>query len=98
VIAVGSEPVVGGTRFVVEGERTAIAHVGGWLVHRGDVPPDLDVSTPGLEEALLALLEHADAALAAAGTAGHRTNDADGRDCTAGVLAAASGAHARSAT
>jgi len=66
VVAVGSELVADGTRCVVEGERAAIAHVGAWLVQRGDVPSDLDVSIPGLGDALLALLEHPEPKVAAA--------------------------------
>lgn len=39
------------------GRPSAIAHVGAWLVQRGDVPEDLRVDVPDLEEALLALLD-----------------------------------------
>lgn len=41
----------------VQGERECIAHVGAWLVARGPVPADLQVETPDLEAALLALLD-----------------------------------------
>lgn len=44
-------------RVVVHGERTAIAHVGVWLARQGDIPPDLDVEVPNLENALLNLLQ-----------------------------------------
>jgi ABC-2 type transport system ATP-binding protein len=41
----------------VRGERSSIAHVGAWLVERGDVPSDLRVDVPDLEAALLTLLD-----------------------------------------
>ncbi|WP_134767321.1 ABC transporter ATP-binding protein [Nocardioides sp. 1609] len=46
-----------GDRVAVHGRRSAIAHVGAWLVARGDVPDDLSVTSPDLEGALLALLD-----------------------------------------
>jgi ABC-2 type transport system ATP-binding protein len=46
-----------GDRVTVHGDRTAIAHTGGWLVTRGPIPADLRVDVPDLEEALLALLD-----------------------------------------
>jgi ABC-2 type transport system ATP-binding protein len=46
-----------GDRVTVQGDRTAIAHTGAWLVSRGHVPADLGVEVPDLEAALLALLE-----------------------------------------
>lgn len=46
----------------VRGDRTAIAHVGAALVTIGWVPPDLSVHVPNLEDALLRLLDDADAA------------------------------------
>ena len=49
-------------RATVWGDRTAIAHVGAALVRAGEVPADLSVEIPDLEEALVELLEHADAA------------------------------------
>jgi ABC-2 type transport system ATP-binding protein len=45
----------------VHGDRETIAHVGAWLVGRGPVPLDLRVEVPDLEDALLALLDGADA-------------------------------------
>jgi ABC-2 type transport system ATP-binding protein len=45
----------------IRGDRTAIAHVGAALVRAGWVPPDLWVHVPSLEDALLGLLEQADA-------------------------------------
>jgi ABC-2 type transport system ATP-binding protein len=47
----------------VWGDRTAIAHVGAALVRAGEVPADLRVEIPDLEEALVELLETADAAI-----------------------------------
>jgi len=44
-------------RVTVRGDRASIAHVGAWLVGRGDVPADLRVDVPDLEAALLALLD-----------------------------------------
>ncbi|MET1038674.1 MAG: ABC transporter ATP-binding protein [Aeromicrobium sp.] len=41
----------------VTGTRSSIAHVGAWLVGRGDVPADLRVDVPDLEAALLSLLD-----------------------------------------
>ncbi len=42
----------------IRGARKAIAHVGAWLIARTEpVPDDLQVETPGLEAALLALLD-----------------------------------------
>jgi ABC-2 type transport system ATP-binding protein len=41
----------------VRGERSSIAHVGAWLVDRGDIPSDLRVDVPDLEAALLTLLD-----------------------------------------
>jgi ABC-2 type transport system ATP-binding protein len=41
----------------VRGERSSIAHVGAWLVGRGDIPSDLRVDVPDLEAALLTLLD-----------------------------------------
>jgi ABC-2 type transport system ATP-binding protein len=43
-------------RVTVIGARQSIAHVGAWLVDRGQVPADLRVDLPNLESALLALL------------------------------------------
>jgi ABC-2 type transport system ATP-binding protein len=54
-----------GAAVVVTGRRTAIAHVGAWLVRRGDVPADLDVETATLEAALLRLLDGATTEVAA---------------------------------
>ncbi|MGJ9414071.1 ABC transporter ATP-binding protein [Aeromicrobium sp. CF4.19] len=51
---------------VVRGDRRAIAHVGAWLVGRGEpIPPDLTVEVPDLEDALLTLLDHRPAGAAA---------------------------------
>jgi ABC-2 type transport system ATP-binding protein len=47
----------------VWGDRKAIAHVGAALVRAGEVPADLRVEIPDLEEALVELLETADAAI-----------------------------------
>jgi len=44
-------------RVTVRGDRASIAHVGAWLVGRGDVPADLRVDVPDLEAALLTLLD-----------------------------------------
>ncbi|WP_212721619.1 ABC transporter ATP-binding protein [Nocardioides dongxiaopingii] len=46
-----------GDRVAVHGRRSAIAHVGAWLVARGEIPEDLSVTSPDLEGALLALLD-----------------------------------------
>jgi ABC-2 type transport system ATP-binding protein len=47
-----------GRRIAVRGTREVVAHVGGWLVARDEpVPADLRVETPGLEAALLTLLD-----------------------------------------
>jgi ABC-2 type transport system ATP-binding protein len=45
----------------VRGDRAAIAHVGAALVRGGSVPDDLSVRIPTLEDALLGLLDGADA-------------------------------------
>lgn len=47
----------------VRGDRASIAHVGAWLVARGDVPRDLRVEVPDLESALLTLLDGAQTTL-----------------------------------
>lgn len=52
------------SQLTVRGERASIAHVGAWLVSRGDVPEDLRVDIPDLESALLALLDDHGAAAA----------------------------------
>ncbi len=44
-------------RISVTGERRMVAHVGAALVDAGDVPGDLRVAMPSLEDALLELLE-----------------------------------------
>jgi ABC-2 type transport system ATP-binding protein len=49
-----------GDRVTVQGDRTAIAHVGAALVDSGHVPRDLSVHVPTLDDALLSLLERAD--------------------------------------
>jgi ABC-2 type transport system ATP-binding protein len=46
----------GGARIEVDGDRSMIAHVGAWLVARGDVPDDLWVGVPDLEDAVVELL------------------------------------------
>jgi ABC-2 type transport system ATP-binding protein len=46
-----------GSLVTVQGDRSIIAHVGASLVRRGTVPRDLGVRVPGLEDALLTLLE-----------------------------------------
>ena len=56
---------VGGVRAVtvdgdtveVRGDRTMIAHVGAELVREGEVPDDLWVKVPDLEDAVVSLLE-----------------------------------------
>ena len=48
-------------RITIRGDRPAIAHVGAALVGAGWVPPDLSVHVPSLEDALVDLLERADA-------------------------------------
>jgi ABC-2 type transport system ATP-binding protein len=50
-------PDISGTQVTVHGERSSIAHVGAWLVDRGDIPNDLRVEVPDLEAALLTLLD-----------------------------------------
>jgi ABC-2 type transport system ATP-binding protein len=59
--ALGALPGVGevralGSSLEVHGDRRMIAHVGAYLVGRGDVPDDLRVVTPDLEQAVIALL------------------------------------------
>ncbi|HLI01284.1 MAG TPA: ABC transporter ATP-binding protein [Acidimicrobiales bacterium] len=51
--------VVEAGRATVTGARAAIAEVGALLVHTGDIPGDLSVRVPGLEDALVELLEGA---------------------------------------
>ena len=46
-----------GARITVRGHRRIIAHVGAALVRWGPVPADLAISQPGLEDALLGLLD-----------------------------------------
>jgi hypothetical protein len=46
-----------GARVVLQGDRRIIAHVGASFVRSGVVPDDLNVEVPGLEDALLTLLE-----------------------------------------
>jgi ABC-2 type transport system ATP-binding protein len=48
-----------GSLVTVQGDRRIIAHVGASLVRRGDVPGDLAVHVPDLEDALLTLLQPA---------------------------------------
>jgi ABC-2 type transport system ATP-binding protein len=48
-------------RVTVEGSRATIAHVGAVLIRYGSVPPDLDVQVPSLDDAMLALLNGAQA-------------------------------------
>jgi ABC-2 type transport system ATP-binding protein len=48
---------VDGGRTSVHGDRPSVAYVGAELVRRGMVPSDLDVELPGLEAALLHLLD-----------------------------------------
>jgi hypothetical protein len=44
----------------VHGDRAVIAHIGAWLVNRGEpIPADLRVEVPDLEAALLSLFDHA---------------------------------------
>ena len=50
-----------GARVTVRGARPVIAHVGAVLVRWGSVPADLSVHVPTLEDALLGLLDGADA-------------------------------------
>jgi ABC-2 type transport system ATP-binding protein len=50
-----------GQRATVYGDRRAIAHVGAALVDHGPVPADLSVAIPSLEDALLGLLDGAEA-------------------------------------
>jgi ABC-2 type transport system ATP-binding protein len=45
----------------IHGDRTCIAYLGARMVEGGWVPPDLSVHVPSLEDALLGLLERADA-------------------------------------
>ncbi len=47
-------------QITVRGERSSIAHVGAWLVDRGNIPADLRVEVPDLEAALLTLLDRPD--------------------------------------
>ncbi|MFN2560570.1 MAG: ABC transporter ATP-binding protein [Jatrophihabitans sp.] len=46
-----------GASVTVQGDRRSIAQVGAELVRRGEVPADLDVEVPDLEDALLHLLD-----------------------------------------
>lgn len=46
-----------GSQVTIRGDRSSIAHVGAWLVERGEVPADLRVDVPDLEAALLNLLD-----------------------------------------
>lgn len=48
---------IAGPRVAIRGRRESIAHVGRALVESGHVPPDLNVSVPSLEDALLDLLD-----------------------------------------
>jgi ABC-2 type transport system ATP-binding protein len=50
-----------GHRVDLDGNRACVAHVGGLLSRRGQVPADLDVQMPGLRDALLDLLDTASA-------------------------------------
>jgi ABC-2 type transport system ATP-binding protein len=50
----------GGPTVEVDGDRSMIAHVGAWLVARGDVPEDLWVGLPTLEDAVVELLAGVD--------------------------------------
>lgn len=49
-----------GSQVVLHGDRRMIAHVCSSLTRSGDVPDDLTVVMPDLEEAVIALLAHAD--------------------------------------
>ena len=49
-----------GGRLVIDGARTAIAHVGAALVRVGWLPTDITVHVPDLEEAVIGLLDRAD--------------------------------------
>jgi ABC-2 type transport system ATP-binding protein len=49
-----------GSQFEVRGSRRMIAHVCSYLIGWGDVPDDLTVVMPDLEEAVIALLAHGD--------------------------------------
>jgi ABC-2 type transport system ATP-binding protein len=51
----------GAGRVTVHGDRRAIAHVGATLVRAGSIPADLSVQIPSLEDALLGLLDGAEA-------------------------------------
>ena len=51
-----------GARITVTGDRRIIAYVGGPLLRHGWVPPDLDVHVPGLDDAMLSLLDYEPAA------------------------------------
>src|SRR5262249_17613638 len=51
-----------GARITVHGDPRIIAHVGAAPVRWGSVPADLGVHVPGLEQALLVLVEHESAA------------------------------------
>ncbi|MET0928093.1 MAG: ABC transporter ATP-binding protein [Aeromicrobium sp.] len=55
-----------GCQVVVRGDRSSIAHVGAWLVERGEIPVDLRVDVPDLEAALLTLLDDPSSATTAA--------------------------------
>jgi ABC-2 type transport system ATP-binding protein len=47
-----------GARITVDGDRRIIAHVGAALVRHGQVPADLGVRVPDLDDAMLSLLEY----------------------------------------
>ncbi|HEX4657389.1 MAG TPA: ABC transporter ATP-binding protein [Streptosporangiaceae bacterium] len=70
----------------VSGDRTAIAHVGAALVRAGWIPPDLSVRIPSLEDALLGLLDHADATDRAATSASADSPNHDLYRLNAGAL------------
>lgn len=50
----------------MDGDRRIIAYVGAVLLRHGSVPDDLGVHVPGLDDAMLSLLEHGTAAAEAA--------------------------------
>jgi ABC-2 type transport system ATP-binding protein len=55
-----SEVRASGERVTVRGDRRAIAYVGAALAQHGNVPADLSVQVPSLEDALVGLLERAE--------------------------------------
>jgi ABC-2 type transport system ATP-binding protein len=63
-----------GVRITVSGDRSAIAYVGADLVATGQIPDDLSVKIPTLEDALVELLERPDQPLPDNSDSSYKTN------------------------